>query len=130
MSRNVAKNKLTPRQQRAIVALLAGGTREDAAAAAGLKNRKTIERWLDQEAFATELQQRSQETVHEASTRLAGTLDMAVTTMREIMEDLGQPASVRLRAANYAATHALKLLEVSEVLRRLDELELAVAMKT
>jgi len=123
MSQNVTDKKLTPRQQRAIGALLTGGTHQDAAAAAGLKNRRTIERWLEQEDFAGELHERSQETVHEASRRLAGTLDLAVNTFREIMNDMDQPASVRLRAANYAATHALKLLEVSEVLRRLDALE-------
>ena len=129
MSENVQQKRLTPRQQRAIGALLAGASHEDAAAAAGLKNTKTIQRWLDQEDFAGELHERSQQTVHEASRRLAGTLDMAVDTMREVMEDLAQPASVRLRAANYAATHALKLLEVSEVLRRLDALEDVVKSK-
>ena len=62
-----------------------------------------------------------------AGVRLAGTLDMAVDVFREIMQDKKAPTGVRLRAANYAATHALRVLEMAEVITRLDELEAKVA---
>ena len=126
MSENVAPKKLSPRQNKALAVLLLGCTKQEAAAVAGV-TPKTIERWTGENvAFHDELQRRSGQAVQDATRRLTGTLDMAVDVFREVMEDKETPASVRLRAGNYAATHALRLLEVSEVLRRLDELEAKV----
>lgn len=123
MAQNVTgKRKLSPAQQRAIGALLAGGNGEDAAAAAGVA-RRTIVRWNEQPEFATELERCAGDAVGAATRRLALSLDSAIDTMHELMRDDTQPASVRLRAANYIVTHAQRLIEQHEILQRLDELE-------
>lgn len=116
------KNKLTPRQNKALAVLVAGGTWQDAAAAAGV-SETSVHRWGRQDAFSEELQRLSRLCVQDATRRLSGQLDAAVGVMADIMLDEQQRASVRLRAANYVAMHALKLIETTDIMQRLDELE-------
>lgn len=121
MSRNLSSKKQT-----ALETLLAGESHQDAAAAANVTPR-TVSRWKQEPAFAAELKRQSEEAVQDATRRLTGTLDMAIDTLREIMRDKTQPASVRIRASHYAAQHMIKLLEISDVQRRLTELETRLA---
>lgn len=114
--------KLSSRQGLALEALLAGESQQAAAAAANVTGR-TITRWLKEPAFAAELAQQNEDAVQNAARRLTGTLDMAIDVLREIMSDSTQPAAVRIRAAHYSAQHMLKLLELSDIQRRLSELE-------
>ena len=72
MSENVAK-RMTPRQRKALTALLAGARWKEAAAVAGVSER-TVHRWREQEAFAFELQRLSAAAVKEAAIRLSGTV--------------------------------------------------------
>lgn len=126
MSEKVKQKKLTPRQNRALGALLVGSTQQEAAAVGGV-TEQTIYRWLTKDdTFSGELQQRSNEAVKDATRRLSTSLNMAVTVFQDTMQDENANQSLRLRAANYAATHALKLLEMSEVLTRLEALENAL----
>lgn len=126
MAQNVTeKRKLTPAQQRAIGAMLAGANGDEAAAAAGVA-RRTIVRWNEQPEFIAELERHAGDAVAAATRRLALSLDCAIDTMHELMKDATQPASVRLRAANYIVTHAQRLIEQHEILQRLDELEQAL----
>lgn len=119
------QKRLTPKQTKALDALLDGKSQQAAADAAGV-NRKTIMRWVSEPLFWDTLNSHSQKAVHIATRRLSSTLDMSVDIMREVMEDTSAPAGVRLRAARYAADCALRLLEVSDILLRLEELEAKV----
>ena len=126
MSEKVKQKKLTPRQNRALGALLVGSSQQDAAEVAGV-SEQTIYRWMTKdETFSDELQRRSNQAVKDATRRLSTSLDMAVTVFQDTMQDESINQSLRLRAANYAASHALKLLEMSEVLERLESLEAAL----
>lgn len=124
MSENSQQKKLSPKQRRAIDALLSGMSKGEAAAAVGV-NARTLSRWLNEDiAFFDELQQAGRAAVHDATRRLTATLDTAVSVFQGVMDNPGQEgASIKLRAANYAATHALKLIEVSDILERLAALE-------
>jgi hypothetical protein len=121
MAKNNQETRLSAKQQRAIEALLNGRTKGQAAAAGVIP--RTLSRWLANADFQTELNTASDQAVKQAATRLKSTLDTAVTVMRETMEDKRVNAAVRLRAADMAASHAMKLVEMAELLERIEKLE-------
>jgi len=118
MSQNVST-----KQYKAIIALLNGSTFTDAAAAAGV-SRKTVERWRDDEAFFSELQRLSDHTLKDATRRLVATLDTAIDVLQDAMQNPDKPHQrIRLRAANYALSHAPKFMELSDIIQRIEVLE-------
>jgi len=128
MSENAQQNahKLTAKQHKALEALLSGATKADAATIAGV-HQKTLWRWMNEDVlFWDTLQNESRKTVFDSTRRLTAAMDTAVTVMVEVMEDTETPAAVRLRAAQVVTETALKLIETSDILRRLDELEAKV----
>ncbi len=124
MSENVRETaRLSAKQHRALEALLSGMTKGDAATAAGV-NPRTLNRWMNEDVlFWDTLQGESQKTVFDATRRLTAAMDTAVTVMTAVMQDDDAPAAVRLRAAQVVTDTAVKLIETSDILRRLDELE-------
>lgn len=128
MSENVqSKSALTSRQVKSIDALMSGMNFAQAATAAGV-NEKTLRRWRDEEHFTSALQRRTNSIMGDATRRLTGSLDAAVETMREVMEDAKVAPGVRLRAADYIVSHAIKLVEINDVLLRLQALEESVGI--
>lgn len=118
--------RLSAKQQRAIEALLSGATKGDAAATAGV-NPRTLNRWLNEDVlFWDTLQGESHKTVIDATRRLTAAMDTAVTVMTAVMQDGDAPAAVRLRAAQVMIETAVKLIETTDILKRLDELEMKV----
>ena len=86
-----------------------------------------MQRWLERDtAFYDELSRRKSVAVNSASVRLAGGMDTAISTMLRIMEDTEAPYGVRLRASNYYLSHALRVIELADIIARLDELEAKV----
>ena len=120
MSQN--KRDLTTRQYKAIESLLGGASKPKAAEACGVTIR-TIERWLQDPDFNNELGRRSEFAIRRAAIRLTALLDTAAGVLYQAMIDPDRQTTVKLRAANHVFTHALKLIEVGEIMRRLDELE-------
>lgn len=115
--------RLSAKQHKALEALLSGMTKGDAATSAGVTPR-TLNRWLHEDVlFWDTLQQESRTAVFDATRRLTATLDTAVTVMASVMEDVSAPAAVRLRAAQVVTETAVKLIETSDILKRLEELE-------
>ena len=125
-SDNVRENdRLSAKQHRALEALLSGATKGDAAAAG--VNPRTLNRWLSEDVvFWDTLQGESHKTVIDATRRLTAAMDTAVTVMTAVMQDATAPAAVRLRAAQVMIETAVKLIETTDILRRLDELETKV----
>ena len=121
MSPNDSK-KLTPRQKRAIEALLAGAKHKDAALVANVSPR-TLSRWKDTKAFASELQRRSGQAVKDAATRMTGNMDAMLDVLLEVANDDMAPRHVRVRAATSWIDRQGRLVELAEVLERLDALE-------
>ena len=114
--------KLTTKHHKALLSLLAGGDLQDAATASGVEKR-TIYRWLERPIFYDELQRRKNKAIDAASVRLAGGMYHAIGVMITIMDDLEAPLGIRLRAANYYLSHALRYVELNDVIARIDELE-------
>lgn len=113
---------LRTNQTKALEALLNGATKQQAAMAAGVQPA-TLSRWLQEDAFRATLTAHSDQAIKDAAVRLKATLDLAVTVMRETMTDESIHAAVRLRAADMAAAHALKLLETADLIERIEQLE-------
>ena len=122
MAENRQQKKLTAKQKRALAALLAGMTQEDAAAAAGVAY-STIRRWLDDPVFGGELERQSSAAVMDAARRLTGAMQTAIDVFDDMMTSPESSPALKLRAANYTVQHGLKLLEVAEILTRLDAIE-------
>lgn len=115
-------DKLTPKQQKALVALLTNSTKEAAAKAAGIES-KTLRRYLSDPDFQAEYRQAFASMVEDATRQAQQTLSPALSVLREIMEDGDIPAAARVSAAKTALEYALRLAEVSDLAARLEALE-------
>ena len=121
------ERQLSAKQHTALAVLLEGGNKGEAATAASV-TPKTVQRWTNEDVlFYDELQRRKSIAVNTSSTRLAGSLDLAVDVMRSIALDEEAPTTLRLRASNNLITHALRVMEMADIVTRLDELEAKVA---
>jgi len=88
---------VTPKQNRALIKLLAGGTDAQAAKAAGV-NRRTVFEWRhDDPVFATEYRSRQEAIFDRAMRGLMKDVDKAARTVSTLTD--ARDESVRLRAA-------------------------------
>lgn len=125
MSDNVAYidvSTLSPAQRRALDSLLSGGSKDQAAAAAGV-TRRTLARYLNDPIFRAALDKATGAAVGDVARRMIGGMETAVSIMLELAEDANTPASVRLRAAIALVEHGPKLFEQVEIIKRLEALE-------
>jgi hypothetical protein len=116
---------LPSNQVKAIESLLTGSNHEAAAAAAGVVPR-TLSRWLQEPVFTAELDTQKRLAIGAACARLIGTMDTAVTLINDILSGNGGPKkyhTIQLRAAKIALDSALKLIELNDILKRIEALE-------
>ncbi len=114
---------MTPRQRKAIAALLATNTVAAAAEAAGV-GYTSLRRWLKEDNdFRREYERELAGLVTDAAARAKQSMAPALSVLREIVEDEEGPAAVRVSAARSLLEYAVKLAELTDVLSRLDELE-------
>jgi hypothetical protein len=118
MSQNV---HLTPKQHRAIVALLTTPALSAAAEKAGVCS-KTLTRWMGEPAFLAELKDKQSEVIDQASVRLVGGLEIALNTLVRLMLS-AESESVRRAAASEWLDKCLTLREQTDIERRLAILE-------
>ena len=108
-----------------VSALFSTGTNKAAAAAVGLSERAFYER-----VRSPECQKLITETkaaiLENATNRAESRLCAAFDVMDKIMNDEETAASVRLQAADALVRQTLKLIELSDVTKRLDEIEQAI----
>lgn len=95
MSQN---DELTPKQMRAVAALMAHSGMGEAAAASDV-NVKTLERWLDLPLFRTALRAAQRAAIDQAGRRLASGVGGALDVLEEIQQDASERGATRLRAA-------------------------------
>ncbi len=109
-------------QRKAIEGLLNGLTKGQAAAAAGCQP-PTLSRWLATPEFRKVLTQQSNDALKNAGVRLTAAIETAVSLLQETMTNEEIHEGVRLRAADMVLTHAVKMLEITDILERLEDLE-------
>lgn len=116
---------MTPKQQKALVALLTQPTKEKAATAAGITS-KTLRSYLEDPEFQAEYKRAFTGLVEDATRQAQQAISPALATLREIVVDKEENAQARISAARSVLEYSLKLTEATDILSRLDELEAAV----
>jgi hypothetical protein len=120
--------ELSPKQTRALVAMLTAKDVASAAKQAGVGER-TLHTWLDNPAFRAALKEAEASAVDKAVSLLAGASQYAVGVMLSIMMDESTPGRVRLRAAQSVLDQMVKLrqfdLRLNSCFRASDEVSRA-----
>ena len=113
---------LTPKQQKALAALLSEPTITAAAAKVGVGER-TLYTWLGEPAFGDAYRTARREAVSHAVARLQQVSSDAVTVLVTVMASKETPAATRAAAAKTVLETAIKAVELEDLAVRLDALE-------
>lgn len=113
---------LSPKQRRAIIALLTSRNVQEAAIKAKV-GKRTLHRWLTKPEFLAALLEAEEEAIDKATRRLIGLQEEAIETIQAVMNDKEATHTVRLRAAQTILEHSLKLRELRNIEVRLTQLE-------
>lgn len=113
---------MTPKQTRALQALLTCPTQAAAAQAAGV-GLSTLKRYLADDEFQRQYQKAVSGLIAEAAAQAKQSLSPALSTLREVMESEEQNGQVRVSAARSLLEFGMKLTETTDILTRLTELE-------
>ena len=116
---------MTPRQQKALAALLTSPSKAAAAKAAGIAPR-TLRDYLADPAFRAAYRDAFGNMVEDATRQAQQAISPALSTLREIVEDREEDAQARISAARAILSHGIKLTETTDILNRLQELETAM----
>lgn len=117
-------NKLKPKQEEAILALLTNPNVDHAARSINIGPR-TLYRWQQEPEFDKAYRKARRDAFGQGTARLQQASSAAVSTVLKIMLDTHAPASTRLRAADLALTHGGKAIEIEDIETRVSELERA-----
>lgn len=115
------RENLTPKQHRAIEALLTSGDMTRAAERAGV-SRETLYKWLKSEPFRQELKAGEAKALEALSRRLVALGDSAVLALQDGL-NADNPTAVRLRAADIIIGRLLQLKELVNLDERVSALE-------
>lgn len=119
---------LTARQELALHALLTHPTHKEAAKAAKI-SEPTLWRYMQGEAFSRRLREARRDAVNHAVVRLQRASGDAVTVLRDLMMKDETPASARITAARNIIDYSLRVFEMDDLRKRVDELEAFVRAK-
>lgn len=109
-------------REAAVNALIAQPTIKAAAASCGIAE-KTLHGWLKEADFAKQVREAQQAVTRGTIARILSTVGLAVETLVEVASDKELAPGPRVTAARTLLEHTLKVYELEEVQRRLDELE-------
>lgn len=118
----MALDTLTPKQHKAIAALLAEPTIKAAAEALGIGER-TLHTWLSEEAFEREYRRVRREAVRQAVARLQRSAAGAADALAEIAEDPNERAPARVAAARAILELSIRAVELEDLEERITALE-------
>jgi hypothetical protein len=116
--------KLTSKQEQAIVALLSNRNVEEAARACNIPPR-TLFRWLKEPAFQAAYRTAKKAAFGQAIARLHHLASAAVSTLGKVMLDPATPPATKVRAADSILERTTKAIEVEDIDARLVALEQA-----
>jgi len=122
MSENRTLSGLTPKQRKAVEALLTTGDATAAAQAAGIA-RDTLYRWLRQPLFLEAVRAAEAQALDDLSRMLVRLGRTAVGTLAKAMSDAATPAATKVRAADATLGRLLQLRELATLEARVAELE-------
>lgn len=123
-----SKDKLTPRQEAAIVALLSSRNVEEAAKASNNPVR-TLYRWLKDPTFDAAYRKAQRVWFRQAVGRLQQAANPAVAALIKLAMDPTVPPTARARAAYCILTLSIRAFENDELDERLTALERAEEMR-
>ena len=115
---------LTPKQRRAIAAILTARNYEEAITAAKV-TRQTFYNYFKLPHFKAELDRRLNDLTDGAFNQLKSAGGQAVETLRALLGSENE--SVRLRASQAIIEYVIKARELGEISARLDEIEKVIA---
>ncbi len=115
-------SRLTPIQERAIIALLSNANIRTAAKAVGV-DEATLWRWLQDQDFHAAYMAVRRESVSLSIARLQQSSTKAVNTLRAVAKDKQVPASARVMAAKAIIEYSIKAVEIEDLAIRLAEVE-------
>ena len=113
---------MTQRKERALRSLLVCRTRAEAAKAAGI-GESTLREYMKDAEFMERYKQAFGGMVADATRQAQQTLSLALSTLREIMEDKNAPAQTRVSAAAEILRQTIKYTEITDIMQQLDEIE-------
>ena len=119
---------MTPKQEKALAALLTAHTMREAAQQAGIDER-TLRRYLQEPEFLTEYRKVSGEILRNARMTAQQSITPALDTLRSVCADREARAGDRIAAARSLLEWAVKLTEAADFEERLTALEAAAAEK-
>ncbi len=122
----VVEEKLTPKQERALVALLDCAEVKGAARTAGV-NESTLWRWLQSPEFQSRYRAARRQLVETAIAQLQSDCIIAVRVLREVAEDKGASASSRVAAAKTILEQSIGAIELMDLQERITKLEATIA---
>lgn len=114
--------KLSRKQEEAIICLLSSPTLEEAAKAAGI-TYVTLWRWMQLPEFKEKYRVARNDAVNQAVARLSKICSEAVEVLRDVMNDPKISASSRVTAARTVLEMAVKGLELEDITSRIEALE-------
>ena len=127
MPQNMTPHELTPKQRKAVEALLTTGEVTAAAQSVGV-SRETLYRWLKQPLFHQAVRHAEAQALDDLSRLLVGLGRTAVATLATAMSDPTVPAASRVRAADAALGRLLQLRELATLEARITALEEAAGI--
>jgi phage terminase small subunit len=120
-------SELTPKQRRAVAALLSAGDVTAACAAAGI-SRDTLYRWMKQPAFLEAVRTAEAGALDDLSRSLVTLGHSATETLAAAMAAESAPWATRVRAADAVLGRLLQLRELATLEARVTELERAAGI--
>jgi hypothetical protein len=119
----IIASDLSPKQSKAIAALLEEPTMKKAAAAAAGVNEATLWRWLQTPAFRKAYAEARRKVVQQGMARIQRYTSEAASVLYEIMNDIHKPPYTRVAAANSIIDNAGKATELDDYHERIAEIE-------
>ena len=113
---------LSPKQSRAIAALIEEPTIAKAALAAGI-GQATLYRWMHDPAFHRAYMHARWKSVQQSIARVQGFTSEAASVLRDIMNNTGLTAYARVAAANSVFKNGLGGVELEDHHERLEQIQ-------
>ncbi len=113
---------IEPKKEKALAALLSSATREEAAEKAGCTTR-TLINYLKDPEFLQRYERAHSDLVTVATQQIQRSLAPAISTLQSIAEDENAGLNARVSAAKGLLEYGIRLAELNDIYRRLEELE-------